>query len=210
MPRGPRQESPTGIYHVTSRGNGGLHIFGDDADRTGFLAFLCAVADREDWRLYAYCLLGTHVHLVLRSELSSLSRGMQRLKTRYGRYFNARYDRFGHVFESRFPSTPILTERHAVAACAYVAVNPVAAGVCHAASDWPWSSHRAIVGLEAQPTFLAPLNELGTTVVAYGEIVAAKERELASRRQGGDGHCGIRPHAPGTDTRRVSVPALPP
>jgi REP-associated tyrosine transposase len=102
MPRRARQESPTGLYHVTSRGNGELTLFVDDADRSGFLAFLDHVSDPERWRVFAFCLMGTHFHLVLRADLGQLSRGMQRLKGRYGQYLNERRGRWGHVFEARF------------------------------------------------------------------------------------------------------------
>jgi putative transposase len=166
MPRRARQESPIRIYHVTSRGNGGLTLFVDDADRRGFLAYLDRVSDSEGWRVYAFCLMGTHFHLVLRADLEELSHGMQRIKGRYGQYVNERRGRWGHVFEARFPSKPIVSERHAVVACAYVAVNPVEAGLCSIASAWPWSSHRAIVSQADAWPFLAPLEELGTTPAA--------------------------------------------
>jgi putative transposase len=173
-----------------------LPIYTDDADRAGFLAFLESLTQTNDWLVYAYCLMGTHFHLVLHAELESLSTGMQRLKSRYGQYFNERYARFGHVFQGRFSSRPIVTERHAVAACAYVAVNPVAAGLCHRADEWPWSSHRAHVGHVRPPAFLADLETFGVfdggarpAVEVYRAIVAEKERELA----------GGRPRKAGTD-----------
>jgi putative transposase len=207
MPRRARKESPTRLYHVTSRGNGGVSIYLDDADRAGFLAFLASIATGENWSVFAYCLLGTHFHLVLRAELEHLSRGMQRLKGRYGQYFNGRYARWGHLFEARFPSRPILDERHAVAACSYVAVNPVAAGMCATAAQWQWSSHRAHVGLEPCPTFLQSLESFGTfdggakaAVDVYRAIVAEKERELRWTRAS----------TTGTDPLRGSVPTLTP
>jgi REP-associated tyrosine transposase len=93
MPRRAPPESPTAIYHVTSRGNGGLTVFVDDADRSGFLAFLNQVSNGESWRQYAFCLMSTHFHFVLRADLERLSRGMERLKGRYGQYLNERLGR---------------------------------------------------------------------------------------------------------------------
>jgi putative transposase len=189
VPRRTRQESPSGFYHVTSRGNGGLRIFVDDADRAGFLAFLARIAEAQEWLVCAYCLMGTHFHLVLRAELEALSTGMQRLKGRYGQYFNQRYGRCGRVFEGRFPSRPILDERHAVAACAYIAVNPVAAGICDRAEQWSWSSHRAHVAAVTPPAFLASLERLGVfdggaraARDVYREVVREREREALARR----------------------------
>jgi putative transposase len=189
MPRRARCESPTGLYHVTSRGNGGISIFLDDADRAGFLAFLGKISKVEDWSIYGYCLMGTHFHLVLRAELPKLSKGMQRLKGRYSQYFNNRYARWGHLFEARFASRAIVDERHVVAACSYVAVNPVAAGLCREAAEWRWSSHRAHAGLEPQPAFLQSLASFGgfdggarPAADVYSAIVAEQERRHRETR----------------------------
>lgn len=214
MPRRAREESPTGIYHVTSRGNGGLTLFVDDGDRRTFLAVLDRVAAAEAWRVYAFCLMDTHFHLVLRAGPAELSRGMQRLKGRYGQYSNERRGGWGHIFEARFPSKPIVTEGHAVLACAYVAVNPVEAGLCATAANWPWSSHSAILGQSNGWPFLAPIEELGTTATTYARLVTDREHTIHARRQGGTDPSGICPRAPslGTDPRsgtvRVRTPPL--
>jgi putative transposase len=185
VPRRAREESPSGLYHVTSRGTGGLVIYRDDADRIAFLAFLARIGVAEDWLVHAYCLMGTHFHIVLAAELERLSKGMQRLKGRYGQYLNGRYDRQGHVFEARFHSRPILDDAHALLATAYLAVNPVAAGICETADGWRWSSHRAHVGLDRPPDFLADLESFGVfdggmrpAVEVYRSLVSEKEREV--------------------------------
>jgi hypothetical protein len=91
------------------------------------------------------------------------------------------------------PSKPIATERHAVAACAYVAVNPVEAGLCSTAGAWPWSSHRAILGEADRWPFLAPLEELGITVPTYRRMVAHREQEIQEIHARGDRNFGDRP-----------------
>ncbi len=65
MSRQPRSLLPDGIYHVTSRGTGGTTIFPQDIDRIDFMRLLETVRKRHGWRCHAYCLMGTHFHLIL-------------------------------------------------------------------------------------------------------------------------------------------------
>lgn len=68
-----------------------------------------------------------------------MSRGLQRLNGLYGRYFNDKHGRFGHVFAGRFSARVIEDESYLYDACAYVVLNPVKAGLCTRSADWPWS-----------------------------------------------------------------------
>jgi REP element-mobilizing transposase RayT len=161
VPRQARAESPTDLYHVTARATRGRLAFVDDHDRTRFLGALTNIVVKHDWLVYAYCLMSTHYHLVLRSPLAALSRGMQRLHSGYVAGFNSRHHSVGRLFGNRFHSVPIEKESHLVQACLYVAHNPVRAGLCARPEDWLWSSCRASLGLEPLPGFLASLEELG-------------------------------------------------
>jgi REP-associated tyrosine transposase len=157
-------------------------------DRNWLMTILADVVARSRWRLYAYCLMGNHFHLVVRTELELLSAGMKLLKGRYAHLFNQRHRRSGHLFEARYASIPIRREQHAIQVMAYVALNPVAAGLCPRAADWLWSSHRATAGLIDRPAFLADLTELGvfgdesrSAKATYCKAVADGERALADR-----------------------------
>ena len=143
MPRGPRWFLPNGVYHVTARGTGGISIFMDDVDRAAFLHLLEQVRRRFRWSLSAYCLLGTHYHLVVETECERLSRGMHRLNGIYAQRFNRRHQRKGHLFEERFSSWVVRDELHLQATWRYVLANPVRAGLCRYAEDWPWSGFEA-------------------------------------------------------------------
>lgn len=111
-------------------------------DRRTFLAHLRTRTERHGWIVHALCLMTTHYHLVLHSTRVDLSRGVQRLNSRYAQLFNKRHVRFGHLFADRFASRVIETERHLHEACRYVVENPVRARLCDAAEDWPWSHSR--------------------------------------------------------------------
>jgi putative transposase len=140
MGRIARTSLPDGYFHVYARGiAGGLPVFIDDADRRFFLALLARCVDRYRWTCHAYTLLTTHYHLVLEATRANLSAGLHQLNGRYADHVNARHGRFGHVFAERFSARLIESEAYLYDACAYVLVNPVRAGLCDRAEDWPWS-----------------------------------------------------------------------
>jgi len=115
-----------------------MDIYGDAEDRRRFLWLLGWIAFDERWDVPAWCLLTNHFHLVLTVPAASLSAGMHRLGTRYARWFNARYLRTGHVFERRFSSKRIESDEQMENTLHYILANPVKAGLCGDAREWPW------------------------------------------------------------------------
>jgi REP-associated tyrosine transposase len=130
-------------------------LFRDDGDRFRFLALLGSVVARHDWVCGAYCLLTTHYHLVVRTPNADLALGMQRLNACYAQQFNHRHGFEGHVFFRRYHSVLIEREAHLLELCRYVAMNPVRAGLCARAEDWPWSSYRVSLSSSPPPSFLS-------------------------------------------------------
>ena len=139
MPRRARSELPDGRFHVTTRGVCGIPLFVDDEDRRVFLWLLGEVSQRYSVRCLAFCLMGTHYHLILECRVAALSPTMRRLNGRYARRYNDRHERFGHVFSDRYSSFVIGDEEHYQEAIRYIAANPVEAKLCAEAKDWPWT-----------------------------------------------------------------------
>jgi putative transposase len=174
------------------RGNARQTVFRDDADHWGFLAILDRVLERYRWLLYAYCLLVNHHHLVVETPLANISIGMRQLNGLYASRFNRRYDREGHVFQSRFRSILVENEPYLLEVCRYVVLNPVRAGLCEQPGDWPWSSFNATVGRSRSPvplerdrllSLFAPTTRAGQR--GYEEFVQASVAEtLADRVRG--------------------------
>ena len=114
-------------------------IFVDDIDRGAFAWLLGQAMELYEITVFAWCLLGTHFHLVVECRREQLSRAMHRLNGIYAQRFNKRHGRRGHLFEERFAAWVIESDEHLHAAIHYVVQNPVAAGVCHDSRDWIWS-----------------------------------------------------------------------
>jgi REP element-mobilizing transposase RayT len=102
MARDARKRSETGIYHVMLRGINHQTIFEDDEDSEKFLDCLAESKKLSEFDLYAYCLMGDHVHLLLKERTETLAQIFRRLGARYVYWYNWKYQRSGHLFQDRF------------------------------------------------------------------------------------------------------------
>lgn len=155
MARPLRIEFAGALYHVTSRGDRREAIFEDDADRVAFLSTLAEVVERFNWLCHAYCLMSNHYHVVVETPDGNLSKGMRQLNGVFTQASNRRHGRTGHLFQGRFKGVLVDKDSHLLELTRYVVLNPVRAGMVARASDWPWSSYRAMVGEASVPEWLA-------------------------------------------------------
>jgi REP element-mobilizing transposase RayT len=114
-----------GFYHVMLRGNGGMDVFGSDDDRCRFLLLLQEGSIRFGFRLHAFCLMGNHIHLTIQVSDVPLSKIMQNLSFRYTRWFNAKNQRFGHLFQGRYKAILIDDSAYLLTLIRYIHLNPV-------------------------------------------------------------------------------------
>ncbi|MGB9666737.1 MAG: transposase [Candidatus Cryosericum sp.] len=154
MGRALRIEYEGAVYHVTNRGNGQEMIYREEADWKAFLGILSDVVSEFGWRIYTYCLMGNHYHLLLETPRPNLSLGMKQLDQGYTRRFNWKYDRSGHLFQGRYWSGLVLNDNYLIDAASYLLLNPVRAGLVHSPEEWRWSSCAAMAGLVPPPSWL--------------------------------------------------------
>jgi putative transposase len=145
MPRKPRLEVAGGVHHVYARGNRRQPIYLSDGDRTLYLELLAQVVTRQGWSCLAYCLMRNHVHLLVETPQTNLGAGMGRMHGLYAQTFNKRHRKNGHLFQGRFGSVLVRTDAQLLQTARYIALNPVEAGLCKSADDWPWGSHGAVL-----------------------------------------------------------------
>jgi putative transposase len=132
-----------GVYHAFARGNDRATIYSDETDRQIYMGLLADVVVAKRWRCLAYCLMTNHLHLLVETPGANLSSGMQRLQSQYAQTFNARHGRSGHVFQGRYGAVPMKSDEQVCAAAAYIARNPVEAGLCERPVEWQWRSYRS-------------------------------------------------------------------
>ncbi|MGQ0579710.1 MAG: transposase [Betaproteobacteria bacterium] len=154
MARPLRIEFPGALYHLTSRGDKQEDVFLDDADREEFLSVLGSVVERFGWRVYAYCLMDNHYHLMVETPQANLSRGMRQLNGVYTQRVNRRHGRVGHVFQGRFKAILVDEQNYLLELSRYVVLNPVRTKAVKDPGRYRWSSYRATVGEVSPPSFL--------------------------------------------------------
>jgi putative transposase len=147
MARLARLTVPGYPHHVIQRGNNRQAIFFGTQDYKFLLELLYEHAKRFAVALHAYVLMSNHFHLLATpDEQDSLPKMMQAVGRTYVRYFNDAHTRSGTLWEGRYKSTLIQTDRYLLACMAYIDLNPVRAGMVPAAQDYPWSSHVHYIG----------------------------------------------------------------
>lgn len=180
MARLPRLTLPGYPHHVIQRGNNRQAIFVDPQDYETMQALLVDSAQKFRVAVHAYALMGNHFHLLVTpADSEALPRMMQAVGRSYVRYFNQRHGRSGTLWEGRYRSTLIQSERYLLACMVYIDLNPVRAGLVARPTEWPWSSHAHYLGLrnDRLVTPHALYWALGNTPFAreatYGELLQA-------------------------------------
>jgi putative transposase len=177
-----------GIYHVTARGIARNEIYLDDHDRRLFLHILARTLERFSWRCLSYCLMPNHFHLLIRTPIPNLSRGMARLKGGYAQAYNRRHERIGPLFAGRFSARLVQRDRHLLETFRYIALNPALAGLCETPSSWRWGAHPALAGEQKAPEWVAVEEAHGwfggpaDGVAAYRAFVAGQSDPPAPAR----------------------------
>lgn len=163
MPRTSRIISATGVYHVMIRGINRQNIFQDREDRILFLKKLESIKERSECKIYAYCLMSNHVHLLIAEGKESIGNTMKRLGSAYVYWYNQKYERIGHLFQGRFYSEPINTEIYLLTAIRYIHQNPVKAKLAQNCDGYPWTSYHDYMNSMIQAKRLTE-TELGLNI----------------------------------------------
>jgi len=149
MPRQARLDIPGALHHIMVRGISKTDIFKDDQDRAKFLDRLGETVTEGLCPVYAWVLMGNHVHILFKSGMEGISGSMRKLLTWYAQYYNRRHKRTGHLFENRYKSILCDEDNYLLALLRYIHLNPVRAGIVKNMEEldrYPWSSHRTIIG----------------------------------------------------------------
>jgi len=131
---------PGAYHHVMNRGYDGNAIFSRHKNKNYFLGYLQDASKKMKIRLFAYCVLDTHYHLVLENTTDRLSDFLRLLNGNYGMCYRKVNGGKGYVFQSRFKSTLIEDESYLLQSIIYLLRNPVRAGIVDNAEDYIWSS----------------------------------------------------------------------
>lgn len=142
MGRGKRIHHPGFIYHVVNRGNNRQAIFLEPDDQRHYLGCVYHYKKKYGFKLFAFCLMTNHVHLLLRVGERSISKIMQSVNVAYSRWYNFKYKSSGHVWQGRFGSSLVSDDEYLLTAMQYIEQNPVRARLVKDAGEYLFSSYR--------------------------------------------------------------------
>jgi putative transposase len=129
------------------RGNQKQITFIKEEDFAKYLDLLRHYKREYGFKLYGYCLMPNHVHLILEVEDGiDLSKIMQGLNQAYTLWFNKKYEKVGHLWQGRYKSMVIQKNKYMLDCLEYVELNPIRANISKSPFDYPWSSWKARLG----------------------------------------------------------------
>lgn len=178
MSRPPRLHVAGGLYHVVLRGNHRQPIFHAHSDRAMLDDLVAQAIARCHARVHAYCWMTNHIHLAVQVAETPLGPLMQRIAGQYARRLQQHVPTTGHLFERRYRAVLVDADAHLLRLTRYIHLNPVRAGLVADPADYPWSGHRAYLGLAEAPwlTTNFVLRVLGADVAsarrAYSRLIA--------------------------------------
>lgn len=123
------------------RGVNQQQIFEDGEDCDKFLQVLKDCKAISEFKLFAYCLMGNHIHILLQETNEPIELLMKRIATRFVYWYNIKYQRVGHLFQDRFKSEPIENDAYFLTVLRYIHQNPIKAGICKTVADYENSSY---------------------------------------------------------------------
>jgi len=205
MPRLPRIYVKDAIYLITCRGEHNDQIFKDHQDYTMFLDLLKKYQQQYGIKLFAYCLLPDHLHLLVEMEKEpsglpaaqpkpsfELSDFMRDLNNNYTKYYNGRYGRKGHLFRERFKAALVEKQNYLLKMSAYIHLNPRTVHASTDAKAYPYSSYQTyLLDDAARKEDVQFLNEAikeamsflpNTTYENFVENVSEEERKAIHKK----------------------------
>lgn len=176
MPRQARIDAPGALHHIIIRGIEQTSIFTSDQDRENFIDRLSSLLTESRTPCYAWALMNTHAHLLLRTGSVAITAIMRRLLTGYAVSFNRRHRRHGHLFQNRYKSILCEEDRYLKQLVVYIHLNPFRAGIVGnvaALKSYRFTGHSALMGRATRPW-----QDTGYVLALFSKSVSQARRNL--------------------------------
>lgn len=145
MPRTSRIKSESGIYHIIMRGINRQILFEDEEDCSRFIQTLYRYKDISEFKLYAYCLMGNHIHMLLMEGKEPLETVMRRICGSFVFWYNKKYCRIGYLFQDRYKSEAIDDCAYFLTVLRYIFRNPLKANITNKIEDYKWTNYNEYI-----------------------------------------------------------------
>jgi len=142
------------VSHITQHAVGREPLFVEEGDYLYMIKLFRETAEKFNLQVFAFCLISNHLHILLRQTQKNLSDAMQNLFTRYGMYFNYKYQRRGHLFSGPFRQAACFDDYYLLTASIYIHLNPVRARITDSFRKYRWSTWRLYCQDSEPDTFI--------------------------------------------------------
>ncbi|WP_373899406.1 transposase [Haloimpatiens sp. FM7315] len=155
MARSSRVKEDGAIYHVMIRSISEIDLFKEDKDKVMYLNQMQKSMMMYKFKVYAYCIMTNHAHFIINSNGADISKIMQGLNFKYAANYNKIHNRHGHLFQDRFKSKIVKSQRYLTTLTAYIHNNPLKInGYEKTPENYKYSSLRVYLGVEKDKTGL--------------------------------------------------------
>lgn len=155
MARSHRIKKEDAIYHVMVRSISEIALFKKHKDKVRYLKLMRYYQKIYGFKVYAYCIMTNHAHFIIDTNGADISQIMHGLNFKYAVTFNRIYNRHGHLFQDRFKSKIVDTDRYLMTLSAYIHNNPLKIrGYENCPEKYKYSSLKVYLGLEKDDTGL--------------------------------------------------------
>jgi putative transposase len=176
MPRAPRILIEGGLYHAYNRFARGEEVFSDPEEAIAFLDLLRELKQRDDLQVLAWCLLSNHYHIAVRTSAVPLSRTMRTLQGGFAKAFNRRWKRSGPLWQSRYQTRLVDSQRYFERLVFYIHLNPVRAGLVKDPLEYVFCGHRELLGKVHDP-----LLDVDDALLSFGTATKSARRTYLKR-----------------------------
>jgi len=132
--------SPLGIYHIYNRGNNREFIFKEKKWKNLFLRLMNRYLKNTSIEIQVYCIMNNHFHILIKGDMHEISQYMRNVESKFAEFYNEANNRSGHVFQGRFSSRAVFSNRQYVQLIRYILRNPVKAMIVENPFSYEWSS----------------------------------------------------------------------
>jgi REP element-mobilizing transposase RayT len=164
-----------------NRGSSRQKVFLENRDYEAFLNTLSQLHDRWRVEVFAYCLMGNHYHVCLRTPEANLSRVMRHLDGLYTQRFNRLHWRDGALFRGRYKAIVVDKDTYLTQVVRYIHLNPLGDGLVREPQAYPWSSHRLYLRPKTIPKWLRieeVMADFNNTAGFHEFVLEGNERAL--------------------------------
>ena len=156
MPRPLRINYENAYYHVMNRGRGRQLIFHGTEYYQTFLNCLEETSKRFGLQILAYCLMGNHYHLFVKTPYANLDRCMRHINGLYTQRYNRLKKTDGSLFRGRYKSVLVEADAYGLHLSRYIHRNPIEMKrpLVDRLDDYIWSSYPCYINKAKKPDWL--------------------------------------------------------